>query len=58
MQIAIRSSTTARVSRKTRIAEGRKVPTAASTDTANAISVAVGIAQPCSAVGLVKFSAV
>ena len=46
MQIATRSSTTARVSRNSRSADGRREPTTASTATANAMSVAVGIAQP------------
>ena len=44
--MAIRSSTTARVSRKIRSAEGRCEPMIASTATANAMSVAVGIAHP------------
>ena len=44
--IAIRSSTTASVSRKMRSGEGRWEPMMASTATANAMSVAVGIAQP------------
>ena len=47
--IASRSSTTARVSRKVRSAVGRWVPITASTASAKAMSVAVGIAQPCSA---------
>ena len=44
--IASRSSTTARVSRNVRSAAGRWVPMTASTASANAMSVAVGIAQP------------
>src|SRR5680860_1194672 len=44
--IASRSSTTARVSRKVRSAEGRWEPMMASTARANAMSVAVGMAQP------------
>ncbi|SKT57196.1 Uncharacterised protein [Mycobacteroides abscessus subsp. abscessus] len=43
---ANRSSTTARVSRKVRSAEGRCVEITASTARAKAMSVAVGIAQP------------
>ena len=58
MQIGIRSSTTARVRRKMRMAEGRNVPTPANTATAKAMSVAVGMAQPCIAVGLLKLIAV
>ena len=46
--MAIRSSTTARVSRNERSAEGRWVPRTASTARANAMSVAVGMAQPAS----------
>ena len=46
MVMANRSSTTARVSRKTRSAAGRWVLMTASTARANAMSVAVGIAQP------------
>ena len=46
MPIAIRSSTTARVSRKVLSAAGRWVLMTASTANANAMSVAVGIAQP------------
>ena len=49
--MAMRSSTTASVSRNVRMATGRDEPTTARTETANAMSVAVGIAQPCSAVG-------
>src|SRR6478735_11072156 len=44
--MASRSSTTARVSRKARRALGRLRPTMASTETANAMSVAVGAASP------------
>ena len=44
--MAMRSSTTARVSRNERSALGRCVPMTASTASANAMSVAVGIAQP------------
>ena len=44
--MASRSSTTASVSRKVRSAAGRAGPTTASTARANAMSVAVGIAQP------------
>ena len=46
MLMAIRSSTTASVSRKIRSALGRCEPMIASTATAKAMSVAVGIAQP------------
>lgn len=46
IRIANRSSTTARVSRKARSALGREVPITASTASANAMSVAVGTAQP------------
>ncbi len=42
----MRSSTTARVSRKARKAEGRWVPRTARTASANAISVAAGMAHP------------
>jgi len=49
--IASRSSTTASVSRKMRRPTGKPRPKMASTATANAISVAVGIAQPCRASG-------
>ena len=44
--IASRSSTTARVSRKVRSAVGRWVDSTASTASANAMSVAIGTAQP------------
>src|SRR5437899_3085116 len=44
--IASRSSTTASVRRKARSALGRLRPTMASTETANAMSVAVGTAHP------------
>ena len=44
--IASRSSTTASVSRKARNAFGRLRPTIARTETANAMSVAVGTAHP------------
>ena len=44
--ITIRSSTTASVSRNARSAVGRFDPTTASTASANAMSVAAGIAQP------------
>ena len=44
--MAPRSSTTARVSRNARSAGGRCEPTTASTASANAMSVAIGIAQP------------
>ena len=44
--MAMRSSTTARVSRKDRSADGRCVPMTASTARAKAMSVAVGMAQP------------
>ena len=47
--MASRSSTTARVSRKVRSAAGRWVLITASTASANAMSVAVGIAQPAQA---------
>ena len=50
--IATRSSTTASVSRKLRSAEGRWVPITASTASANAMSVAVGIAQPAQRITL------
>ena len=46
MVIAMRSSTTARVSRNERSAEGRDEPMTASTARAKAMSVAVGIAHP------------
>ena len=46
--IASRSSTTARVSRNVRSAAGRCVLMTASTASANAMSVAVGIAHPAS----------
>ena len=46
MVIASRSSTTARVNRNVRNAAGRWVEMTARTATANAISVAVGMAQP------------
>ena len=46
MVTASRSSTTARVSRNVRRAVGRWVPMTASTARANAMSVAVGMAQP------------
>ena len=51
MAMAMRSSTTASVSRNVRIATGRAEPTTASTETANAMSVAVGIAQPSIVLG-------
>jgi hypothetical protein len=51
MLMAMRSSTTARVSRKVRNAGGRNFPTTAMTATANAMSVAAGIAHPWSASG-------
>jgi len=51
MLIARRSSTTARVSRKIRSGLGSEEPTTARTATANAMSVAVGIAQPRRASG-------
>ena len=44
--MASRSSTTARVSRKVRSAVGRCVDSTASTASANAMSVAIGTAQP------------
>jgi hypothetical protein len=44
--MAMRSSTTASVSKKERSADGRWVAMTASTARANAMSVAVGIAQP------------
>ena len=44
--IAPRSSTTARVSRKTRTSTGSLRPATASTASANAMSVAIGIPQP------------
>ncbi|CAM5503700.1 hypothetical protein SNARM312S_04695 [Streptomyces narbonensis] len=46
IRIAKRSSTTARVSRKARSADGREVPMTARTASAKAMSVAVGTAQP------------
>jgi hypothetical protein len=46
MVIAMRSSTTARVRRNERSADGRCVAMTARTARANAMSVAVGIAQP------------
>ncbi|SII97420.1 Uncharacterised protein [Mycobacteroides abscessus subsp. abscessus] len=49
MAMARRSSTTARVRRKVRSAGGRNLPTIAMIATANAMSVAAGIAQPLSA---------
>ena len=55
--MASRSSTTARVSRNRRSALGRCEPTIASTATANAMSVAVGIAQPPRVSGFVRFTA-
>ena len=51
MVMASRSSTTAKVSRKVRNAAGRWVLTTASTASANAMSVAVGMAQPANASG-------
>lgn len=48
IRIANRSSTTARVSRKARSADGSDVPMTASTASAKAMSVAVGTAQPSS----------
>ena len=56
MEMAMRSSTTARVSRKIRSALGRCEPMIASTATANAMSVAVGMAQPRSVSGLVRLT--
>ena len=50
--IAMRSSTTARVSRKERSADGSDEPMTASTASAKAMSVAVGIAQPRGGVAL------
>ena len=47
--IAMRSSTTARVSRNERIADGSDEPMTASTASAKAMSVAVGMAHPCNA---------
>ena len=44
--MAMRSSTTARVSRKARRAVGRPLPKMVSTATAKAMSVATGTAQP------------
>jgi len=55
--MAMRSSTTASVSRKMRSALGRCDPMIASTATANAMSVAVGMAQPLSASGWPAFTA-
>jgi hypothetical protein len=49
IETATRSSTTASVSRNVRSAEGRWVLMIASTANANAMSVAVGIAQPLAA---------
>ena len=49
--MASRSSTTARVSRNVRSALGRWVESTASTASANAMSVAVGTAQPDSVSG-------
>lgn len=46
IRIAKRSSTTARVSRKARSADGSEVPMTARTASAKAMSVAVGTAQP------------
>ena len=51
MAMASRSSTTARVSRKMRRALGSLEPITASTATAKAMSVAVGMAQPRSISG-------
>lgn len=48
IRIANRSSTTARVSRKARRADGSDVPMTASTASAKAMSVAVGTAHPLS----------
>jgi hypothetical protein len=56
--MASRSSTTASVSRKVRSAEGRWWPITASTARANAMSVAVGIAQPPSAAESPRLTAV
>ncbi len=53
-RIAPKSSTTASVSRNARSALGSDEPTIARTASANAISVAVGTAQPC---GLPSFIA-
>lgn len=58
MVIASRSSTAARVSRKIRSAPGRCEPMSASTATAKAMSVAVGIAQPPSSSGFEASSTV
>ena len=55
--IASRSSTTARVSRNVRRPEGRWVLISARMATANAMSVAVGIAQPCRAPESPRFQA-
>ena len=52
--MATRSSTTARVSRKARSADGSARPTTASTARQNAMSVAVGIAQPRAATGSLR----
>ena len=52
MAMAIRSSTTARVSRKIRRAVGRCEPMTASTATANAMSVAVGIGPAAHGLGV------
>jgi hypothetical protein len=57
MLMAIRSSTTASVSRKIRRALGRCEPMIASTATANAMSVAVGMAQPLRVSGLLMLTA-
>lgn len=46
IRIAKRSSTTARVSRNARSADGSEVPMTARTASAKAMSVAVGTAQP------------
>ncbi len=55
--IAIRSSTTASVSRKVRSPEGRWVLIRARMATAKAMSVAVGIAHPCIAAESPRFQA-
>lgn len=47
MMIAMRSSSTASASRNTRMPLGSPRPNMASTPSANAMSVAVGIGQPC-----------